>query len=470
MSAPIVPPSVTPPLPPGIALDQGAAPVTGRAPRVLGRRWLMLFLTFFLYSVANADRSTIAIAAPLISGDLHLNAVQMGVIFSAFGWAYGGFALPAGVFVDRLGAKLALLVGLVAWSIGTFLNGFAGAMTQAFAFLCVARFFIGAAESVVTPGSARILATWFPDRERGLASSLWASSTYISTAVAAPLMGWICHAYGWEPVFWGMGVLGLAAGVIWIVFYHAPTKDGRLSPEELAYIAEGGGVVHEARPVDDDDMPAAAPGGWRQKWREIRFLLSTPQLLVIFFGQYCGNTIALFLLTWTPTYLVQAKGYSIVQTGFLMSLAGIAGGIAAISGGYMVDLIYRRTGSLALSRKATLTLGYLLISSMVLLIFVTSPVWMVVVLCVVFLGKGWCNTGWMLVADSAPKNLVGTVGGLLNAIGSIGSTLASIVVGYFVQSTGSFDLAICYVAAHGILAVAAFWLVLKDMKRVVYPG
>jgi ACS family glucarate transporter-like MFS transporter len=457
-------PNITP------AFIGGRAAGAARAPMRLGRRWLMLFLTFLIYSVANADRSTISIAAPLISSDLHLSAVQMGLIFSAFGWAYGAFALPAGLFVDKLGAKLALLVGLISWSIGTFLNGFAGEVTQAFAFLCVARFFIGAAESVVTPGSARILATWFPDRERGMASSLWASSTYLSTAVAAPMMGWICYVYGWEPVFWAMGVLGLIAGVVWMIVYRPPATDPRISPEEFAYIAEGGAVLSDARIVESDESGPAKAGGWRERLCEIRFLLSTPQLLVIFFGQYCGNTIALFLLTWMPTYLVKARGYSILEVGFLMSLAGIAGGIAAISGGYMVDLIYRKTGSMALSRKASLTLGYLLTSSMVLLIFVQSSAGLVVMLCVIFLGKGWCNTGWMLVADSAPKSLVGTVGGLLNAIGSIGSTLSSIVIGYVVQETGSFDLAICYVAAHGLFAVTAFWLVLRNMKRVVYPG
>jgi len=431
------------------------------------RRWLMLFLTFLIYSIANIDRTTISIAAPLMITDLKLSAVQMGVVFSAFGWAYGLFAVPAGLFVDRLGSKLGLVVGLVAWSIGTFVNGFAGEVTQAFGFLCVARFFIGAAEAVVTPGSARILATWFPDSERGLASSLWASSTYISTAVAAPIMGWICYRYGWEPVFWSMGVVGLASAVIWVIFYNQPLKDPKLSQVELDYMRSGGAVV-DGGPADS--APADKSADWGQKWREIKFLMKTPQLLVIFFGQFCGNSIALFLLTWMPTYLVQAKGYSIVEVGFLMSLAGVAGGIAAISGGYIVDTIYRKTGSLALSRKIPLTVGYLLTSSMVLLIYVDSSVMLVVMLTLLFLGKGWCNTGWMLVADSAPRKLVGTVGGLMNAIGSIGSTLTTIIIGFIIQATGSFDLAIIYVAAHGLLAVTAFWLGMRNMKRVEYDG
>jgi ACS family glucarate transporter-like MFS transporter len=432
----------------------------------MGRRWLMLFLTFLIYSIANVDRATISIAAPLMTADLHLSSIQMGVIFSAFGWAYGLFAIPAGLFVDRLGAKLGLLVGLIAWSIGTFVNGFAGMFTQVFGFLCVARFFIGAAEAVVTPGSARVLATWFPDRERGLASSLWASSTYVSTAVSAPIMGWICYRYGWEPVFWIMGAVGLASAAMWLAFYRHPMQDPKLSPAELDYMSSGGAVVD--RSGTGDERTKRERTDWGKKWREIKFLMKTPQLLVIFFGQFCGNSIALFLLTWMPTYLVKAKGYSIVEVGFLMSLAGVAGGLAAISGGYFVDTIYRKTGSMALSRKIPLTVGYLLTSSMVMLIYVHSSVGLVLLLTLLFLGKGWCNTGWMLVADSAPRKLVGTVGGLMNAVGSIGSTLTAIVIGYIIEATGSFDLAIIYVAVHGLLAVAAFWLGMRNMQRVVY--
>jgi ACS family glucarate transporter-like MFS transporter len=92
-----------------------------------------------------------------------------------------------------------------------------------------------------------------------------------------------------------------------------------------------------------------------------------------------------------------------------------------------------------------------------------------VALFLIFLGKGWSNSGWMLVADIAPPGRVGTLGGMLNAFGAIGGVATSLVIGQIVDRTGSFSLALIFIGAHGVLAVAAYWLVLKKLERMTAP-
>ncbi len=420
----------------------------------------MLAMIFIVYAIAAADRTTMTITAPLIAKEFALTNTQMGYVFSAFALAYGIFAIPAGAIVDRLGAKVAILFGLVVWSAGTFVNGFAGMIFSAFGFLWVSRFVVGAAEAVVTPGGASILATWFPDRERGRATSIWNSSTYITTAAVSPLMGWICQEYNWQAVFWIMGVGGLIAALFWVIGYYEPARDTRLSQGEFDYMVAGGALATASAP------PGREPIDWARKTAEVKFLLSQPSMLVIFFGQYCGNSIAGMLIGWMPIYLTRVHHFSVLDAGWFMSIGGIAAALAAIGGGYVIDFLYRRTGSMALSRKVPLTVGYLLASTMVLLSYVTSPTAIAVLLFLLFLGKGWANSGWILVADTAPRSLVGTVGGLMNAVGAIGSVVTGIMIGVLVDRYQSFDLALLYVGAHGIMAVIAFWLVFRKMERL----
>ena len=64
------------------------------------------------------DRSTLAVANPLIRHDLGLSLADMGLLLSAFLWAYAAFQLPAGALVDRLGPRKLLGLGIFVWSLG----------------------------------------------------------------------------------------------------------------------------------------------------------------------------------------------------------------------------------------------------------------------------------------------------------------------------------------------------------------
>ena len=69
-------------------------------------RWLILAMLFTVTAVNYADRTTLAIAGPVISRDLHMNAAQMGIMFSAFGWSYVIGQMPGGWLLDRFGSKI----------------------------------------------------------------------------------------------------------------------------------------------------------------------------------------------------------------------------------------------------------------------------------------------------------------------------------------------------------------------------
>ena len=181
-------------------------------------RYLILFMLFLVTTINYADRATIAIAGSSLQKDLGIDAVTLGYIFSAFGWAYVAGQIPGGWLLDRFGSKNVYAFSIFTWSLFTLLQGFVGGLPVAWAVvtLFTLRFLVGFAEAPSFPGNARIVAAWFPTQERGTASAIFNSAQYFATALFAPIMGWIVFSFGWEHVFVVMGVLGIIFSMVWL--------------------------------------------------------------------------------------------------------------------------------------------------------------------------------------------------------------------------------------------------------------
>src|SRR3984885_15396543 len=101
--------------------------VAGEPVTAIGRvRFSIVAMLFAVTMVNYADRATIAIAGPVLSKDLGLTPVQMGFIFSAFGWAYVIGQLPGGWLLDRFGSKAVYFASIFSWSLFTILQGAVG--------------------------------------------------------------------------------------------------------------------------------------------------------------------------------------------------------------------------------------------------------------------------------------------------------------------------------------------------------
>jgi len=89
-------------------------------------RWIIVAMMFFVTTINYADRATISVAATPLQGDLGINAVTMGYVFSAFSWAYALGQIPGGWILDKFGTKKVLFWSLFLWSFFAVLQGFVG--------------------------------------------------------------------------------------------------------------------------------------------------------------------------------------------------------------------------------------------------------------------------------------------------------------------------------------------------------
>ena len=424
-------------------------------------RWIILGILFMVTAVNYADRATIAIAGPVISKDLGLNAAQMGWIFSAFGWAYVVAQLPGGWLLDRYGSKMVYAGSLALWSLFTMAQGLVGFITGGLAVLTLfaLRFALGVAESPSFPGNGRVVAAWFPKQERATASAIFNSAQYFATVLFAPLMGWITTFFGWPWVFGMMGGLGILLTITWLKLVYSPIDHPMINRAELDYIAAGGGLVNM-------DQPATQKASGGAKWRDIGQLFSNRMMVGIFIGQYCINAITYFFITWFPVYLVQARGMSILKAGFVASLPSICCFLGGSLGGVLSDWMLRRGYSLSVARKTPIVGGMLLSMTMIACNY-TDVQWIVVALmALAFFGKGVGALGWAVMSDTAPKEITGLAGAVFNMCGNLSSISTPLVIGLIIQSTGSFNGALLFVAANGLLAAISYLFIVGEIKRM----
>jgi ACS family glucarate transporter-like MFS transporter len=422
-------------------------------------RYGILAMLFVVTITNYADRATISLVGASLQSELGLSSVALGYIFSAFGWAYVLGQIPGGWLLDRFGSKLVYGVGLFTWSFFTFLQGFVGVLgpSGALIALLVLRFLVGLAEAPSFPGNARLVAAWFPTKERGTASAIFNSAQYFATVLFAPLMGFLVYRFGWPWVFWVMGPLGMALVLVWQRVIHAPRSHPTLGAAELAEIEQGGALV-------DLDGAGQEPQGPR--WPAVARLLRSRMMLGIYLAQYCINTITYFFLTWFPVYLVKERGMNILEAGLVASLPAIGGFCGGVLGGVISDHLLRRGHSLSFARKLPIVCGMLLSTTMVLCNVVETQWVVVALMALAFFGKGLGALGWAVVSDTSPRDMAGLSGGVFNTFGNVASITTPIVIGYLINATGSFAAALTFVGVNAVVAVLSYLVLVGEIRRL----
>jgi ACS family probable galactarate transporter len=433
---------------------------TVEAKRRMHTRYLILLVIFVVTAVNYADRATLSIAGAEVGKELQLSSISLGYIFSAFGWAYLLMQIPGGWLLDKFGSRKVYTYSLFFWSLFTFLQGFVGIFPLAWAGISmfVMRFMLGFSEAPSFPANARIVAAWFPTKERGTASALFNAAQYFSLAIFSPLLGWLTFTWGWEHVFTVMGVIGFILTWIWTRTIHNPTDHPRMSEAELDFIRKGGAVVDMDQRKNDSIVGPKA--------NYIKQLLTSRMMLGVFFGQYFINTITWFFLTWFPIYLVQARGMSILKVGLVASIPALCGFAGGVLGGVFSDYLIRRGVSLTFARKLPIVLGMLLASTIILCNYVDNTALVVTLMALAFFGKGFGALGWPVISDTAPKEIVGLCGGVFNVFGNVASIVTPLVIGYLVSELHSFNAALIFVGCSALMAMVCYLLVVGDIKRM----
>lgn len=426
-------------------------------------RYYILAMIFLVTALNYGDRATISMAATPMSQELGLNSVTMGYIFSAFGWAYVIGQIPGGWLLDKFGARRVYFWSIMLWSIFTVMLGFVdiwGSIPLIIASLFILRFLVGLSESPAFPGNSQIVAAWFPTKERGTAAAIFNSAQYFATVIFAPFMGWLVAQIHWQSVFWIMGGLGIVVAFIWLKVIYSPEKHPTINTDELKHIKAGGALTkmgeNQSKAVDEEN---------KVSFKKIKSLLASRMLLGIFIAQYCITCLTYFFLTWFPVYLVKERHMTILQAGFAAVAPALCGFIGGILGGLVSDRLIKMNRSLTFARKLPIILGLFLSTSIVICNYVESHTAIIFFMSLAFFGKGFGSLGWAVMSDVAPKEMIGLSGGLFNTFGNTAGIVIPIVIGYIINSTGSFNGALVFVGIHAVIAILCYLFMVGKIQR-----
>ncbi len=439
--------AVTRPRPPttmAITIQEpaSASPAAPAAP--IGRyRWRVCALLFFATTLNYLDRQVLSILAPDLQKSLHWSELEYGHLVAAFKFAYAIGLLGMGRFLDRIGTRRGYALGVGVWSVA----GAAHAMATGLASFVAARVGLGLAEAVNFPAAVKTVAEWFPRRERALATGIFNSGTNVGALLAPLVVPWLAIRYGWQSAFIGTGMLGSIWIVWWMVAFRSPADHPKLTTRERAWIEQDG-------PVD-----LGAPVPWRT-------LLSHRETVTVCLLKFVTDPVWWFFLFWLPKFLNERFGVSLLELGPPMIVIYQVSSLGSIAGGWLSSRMIARGMSVDAARKRTILISGLF----ALPIFwasETQNLWTAVAL--VSLGTAAhqaCSANiYTIVSDVFPQRAVGSVVGLAAFSGAIAGAIIAELVGWMLQTTGS------YVPIFAMFSVAYLvaWFILRTGIRTIRP-
>ena len=394
-----------------------------------GRWWLAALLTSGM-TLCYAQRGTLSIAAPFMIRELGINTETMGFMLSAFSWCYCFMQVPSGWIVDRFGVGRAYAFGFALWSI-------ACALTGAFRNIAAIMFFrvaMGVGQSVAFPASARTVANWFPDTERGLVNSSYLTGVRLGQALVNAAGVGLIALYGWRIFF----VLSGLVPWLWIVPWLLTLRRWEASGASVA-----------------TNRPFAFASSFG--------LLRHRTVLGTFLGFFAYDYVWFVFVFWLPGYLRLERHFTPAQMAFHSSVPFLVMSVVIVLSGIVTDrLIASGFGELRV-RKTFIAIGFAIAMAIVpagLVVDNATSVWLLV-LSLSGIGVAAPNT-WSLTQACCTKRVVGTVSGIQNFGGNVGGIIAPWLTGAIAHRTGSFAPAFLVCGFLLVGGTLAYWFLMNE--------
>lgn len=291
---------------------------------------VLITLSFINYLL----RNNISVALPSIRAEFGFTSAEIGWILGSFNLSYTLFQIPGGVFGEVAGSRRALTVIAVTWGVLTLLTGFAPSLmaasaTGAMVSLIVVRFLMGAANAPTYPIMTGVIARWFPAASWALPNSLNSAGLTLGQAALGPVVTLLIVQVGWRNSFYALAPLGFLVAAWWYWYGRdRPVEHRAVTPAEIELI-------------NRDRDPAATQTPARGSWREV---LMRRDVLLLAAAYFCMNYVFYMFAQWLFVYLVEERGFALLESGFLYVLPFATGSAMAALGGFTCDRLCRRFG------------------------------------------------------------------------------------------------------------------------------
>jgi ACS family hexuronate transporter-like MFS transporter len=357
----------------------------------------MIGLAFWATVINYLDRQTLSVAAPVLREQFHMTNVAYSRVLFAFLLAYTIMNGVSGPVIDRLGTRLGYALCIAWWSVSALLHGLArGAFS-----LGVFRFMLGIGEAGNWPAAVKVVAEWFPERERALACGIFNSGSAVGAILAPPIVAFLLLRFGWQSAFIMVGGAGLLWLVFWWPIYHTPA------------LAAGQKV--------ESPIPVGQLVRTRFVWA---FTLSKVFM----------DPVWWFYIFWFPEYLKNGRHFDMAAIGKYAWMPFVVAGAGNLLGGALTAFLLRQGLSVTVARKSAVTFFAILMTSAIPAVLVHNPWLSMALVSIAMLGyTGSLANMLSMPADVFPQSAVASVYGLASMGSGFGGMLFTLITGWAVD-------------------------------------
>jgi ACS family hexuronate transporter-like MFS transporter len=360
-------------------------------------RWGMIALVFWATVINYLDRQTLSVAAPVLREQFHMSNVAYSRVVFAFMLAYTIMNGVSGPLLDRLGTRLGYALCMAWWSAAAILHTFA---TGAWS-LGICRFLLGMGEAGNWPGGVKVVAEWFQEEERALASGIFNSGSAIGAILAPPIVAWIIITWGWPSAFLAIGLSGFVWLLIWWPVYHTPAE----VQKEVAI-----------------------------KKISVRKLMRTRFVWSFTLSKVFVDPVWYFYIFWFPEYLKRARGFNMASLGKYSWIPFLVAGLGNLFGGWVSAALMHRGLPLSSARKWAVTFFAALMTSAIPAVLTADARFSIALVSLAMIGyTGTLANMLAFPADVFPKNAVGSVYGLASMGSGFGGMIFTLITGWAID-------------------------------------
>jgi FSR family fosmidomycin resistance protein-like MFS transporter len=355
---------------------------------------------------------------PFLHKDLGVSYTLLGLLLSAKNLTSGTMQLPAGILVDKYGAKTLLIVGFAIMTLCFFLFSIA----TNFWLMAVLILLAGCGNAVFHPADYSILNGTIHESRIGRSFSAHTFSGNLGDALAPVVVLTIATIWNWR-----IGII-VSCIVSFILMIGMITQWNRVVEGEAKPKAKKKKDESKAAEVVTTDQAVAAAEAEMSTWAAVKQIILSPPMLFLFLffalqqlgsGGFRNWAVAgLVTLHETPVAIAGAA-----LTGFLFASA-----FGVLAGGVVAD---------KQSRHDLVAGGALLLTAILALIVGRFPL-NTVVLVGVFTLAGWVQgmirpARDMMIRAASPKGSIGKAFGFVFSGQAIGGTIAPVVFGAMID-------------------------------------
>jgi MFS transporter, OPA family, glycerol-3-phosphate transporter len=357
--------------------------------------------------------------------DAGYTKTQLGFALSGVSIAYGLSKFLMGNVSDRSDARKFMSIGLALSGIVMITMGLLPFATSSIAIMFALLLFNGWFQGMGWPPSGRVMVQWFSLKERGTKMSFWNLAHNIGGGLIGPLaiLG-MAIFNDWHAKFYLPGFIALVIAMIaYILIRDRPAVCG------LPPIEEFKNDYPDNFSKQEDDKPISANDIF------VKYIFNNKMLWYIAVANAFVYLVRYGVLDWAPTYLSEAKQFSVSETGwayFVYEWAGIPGTILA---GYISDKWFK-------GKRGPVSIIYMVLVLIFVVIYWQNPVGQPIIDSLALIAIGFLIYGPVMLIgvhalDLVPKKAAGTAAGFTGLFGYLGGALfANIAMGMIVDTFG----------------------------------